>query len=88
MYSATSAKQLDSSFRPKNLPTPTQLNGLKYQPNTTQHYPTFVFEIVITNEGRDRLLTDANDKYFDTDTSVQVWLGLKVDRTNNLLWAG
>lgn len=88
MYNATSAKQPDSSFRPKNLPAPTPLNGLKYQPNTRKHYPTFVFEIAFTNESQNHLSTDANDKYFNADTSVQVWLGLKIDRTNNLFWAG
>jgi hypothetical protein len=48
-------------------------------PATQEHFPTFVFEIAVTNEDRERLLKDANDKYFSIHMSVQVWLGVKLD---------
>jgi hypothetical protein len=48
-------------------------------PGTTEHFPTFVFEIAVTNEDQARLLTDMNDKHFSIHTSVQVWLGVKLD---------
>jgi hypothetical protein len=32
-------------------------------PGTTEHFPTFVFEIAVTKEDRERLLKDASDKY-------------------------
>lgn len=54
-------------------------NKLRYIPGTTEHFPAFVFEIAVTNEERQRLLTDANDTYFSIHTSVQVWLGVKLD---------
>ena len=41
-------------------------------------YPTFVFECAVTNENRDRLLDDAETKHFHVNTSIQIWLGLKV----------
>jgi hypothetical protein len=37
-----------------------------------------VFECAVTNENRDRLLDDAEAKHFHVNTSIQVWLGLKV----------
>ena len=40
-------------------------------------------EITVTNEDRNRLLTDAHLKYFNVNTSVQAWLGVKVDLTQN-----
>ena len=88
LYNAASAKQPDASFRPKLLPAPTRQNCLKYQPGTLKHYPSFVFEVAVSHEDRERLLTDANDKYFNGNTSVQVWLGIKLDLVNKIFWAG
>jgi hypothetical protein len=72
------AKQPDSSFIPHNLPAPTRQNGLKFQPGTGQLFPTLCFEVSVSNEDRDRLLSDAEEKYFAADTSVGVWVGLKI----------
>jgi hypothetical protein len=48
-------------------------------PGTTELFPSFVFEIAVMNEDRERLLMDANDKYLSEETSVQVWWGVKLD---------
>jgi hypothetical protein len=37
-----------------------------------------VFEVAETHESRDRLLEDAEAKYFGIQTSIQVWVGLKI----------
>ena len=52
-------------------------------PGTTQHFPTFVVEIGYRNQTPDRLVADANDKYFTDTTSVQAWLGIKIFDDNN-----
>jgi len=44
---------------------------------TTQHFPNVVVEVAYKNESPERLVSDANIKYFTVDTSVQVWLGVK-----------
>ena len=51
-------------------------------PGTTQHFPNFVVEIGYRNESPDRLVADANDKYFTATTSVQAWLGIKIFDNN------
>lgn len=53
-----------------------------YQPNTQQHYPSLVVEVSITHENRERLLTDASDKYFHANTSAAAWIGLKINLRN------
>lgn len=88
LYNASSAKQPDGSFRPRELPAPNRQNQLRHQPGTFKPYPSFVFEIAVSNEDRERLLTDAHEKYFSETTSVQLWFGIKLDVTNNLFWAG
>lgn len=37
-----------------------------------------VFECAITHESRERLLSDAEEKHFNINTSIMVWIGLKV----------
>lgn len=37
-----------------------------------------MFECAVANENRDRLLDDAEAKHFHENTSIQVWVGLKV----------
>src|SRR5271156_1978557 len=88
VYGQGRAKLPDASYLPRNLPTPDRLNRLMYQPNTQQHYPSLVFEVAVASENRERLLTDAADKYFNANTSVAVWMGLKIDMGNNTFWAG
>ena len=78
MYANGYGKQADSSYIPHNLPPPSRHNQLKYRPNSQSPYPTFVFECAVTDENRDRLLDDAEAKHFHVNTSIQVWLGLKV----------
>ena len=55
---------------------------LKYKPNTpsyfTAHFTTLVFDWPIINENSNRSLQDAEAKYFRLDTSLQIWIVLKV----------
>src|SRR5271154_5896410 len=88
IYSPGNAKLPDASFLPRNMPPPDRHNHLMFQSNTQQHYPSLVFEVAVTHENRERLLTDASDKYFNPNTSVAVWVGVKVDIANNAFWAG
>lgn len=48
-------------------------NNLKYQPGTYRHIPTIVYEMALTNENYERLITDASQKYFNINTDVQGW---------------
>lgn len=43
-----------------------------------------VVEIAVTNEEQERMLNDADEKYFHVDTSVQCWLGVKFDIAQSL----
>lgn len=70
------------------MPDPSHQNGLKYQPGTFQHFPTLVVEVAVRNEDRERLLVDAEQKTFNVSTSVQVWIGVKIDLAQNTFWAG
>jgi len=88
IYQPGQEKRPDASFRPRNLPAPDGHNRLMYQPNTFRHFPTIVYEVAVTNENRNRLLSDANDKYFAVHTSVAIWVGLKIDLNFFLFWAG
>lgn len=66
-----------------NMPAPSRHNGIKLRPDTNTPYPTFVIEIAVSNEDRYRLLTDAETKYFHINTSICVWLGIKVRLKNS-----
>jgi len=83
-----SVKQPDSSFMPPNLPTPDRANGLRYQDGTFQHFPSLVFEVVVSNEDRERLLDDADKKTFSIHTSISCWIGLKIELQSNKFWMG
>jgi hypothetical protein len=87
-YQPGQEKQPDASFRPRDLPAPDGHNRLMYQPNTFRHFPTIVYEVAVTNENHNRLLSDANDKYFAVHTSVAIWVRVKIDLNQNLFWAG
>jgi hypothetical protein len=78
IYANGRAKEADCSFIPVNMPQPSRNNGIKPRPNTGTPYPTFVIEIAISNEDRDRLLADAETKHFHDNTSIFVWLGINV----------
>lgn len=60
-------------------------------PGTTQHFPSFMVEVAYNNESPEQLISDANVKYFTVDTSVQVWLGIKIfhndDPAERKFWA-
>jgi hypothetical protein len=60
-------------------------------PGTTRLFPSVVFEIAVSNEDRERLLKDADEKYFSESTSVQAWWGVKLDITTPgefCFWSG
>lgn len=83
-------KQPDQSYTPEDLPQPTRQNKLKLQPNG-RHYPSLVVEVGVNNEDRARLLADACRKYFTDKTSVNIWVGLKIDMTvvgGEVFWIG
>lgn len=83
-------KQPDQSYTPENLPEPSRQNRLKLQPNG-DYYPTLVLEVAVSNEDRARLLDDACKKYFTDKTSVNVWVGIKIDKTvagGECFWIG
>jgi|SRR5579859_3239043 len=92
MYDNGHGKQADSSYVPRNMPLPSRHNLLKYRPNSDSIFPTTVFECAVTNESRDRLLSDADEKHFSINTSIMVWIGLKVklnaDRNSGTFWLG
>jgi hypothetical protein len=78
----------DSSYRPRYMPPPDRHNHLLFQPSTQRHYPSLVFDVAVAHENRQRLLSDASEKYFHANTSVAVWVGVKIDIANNVFWAG
>ena len=63
-------------------------NGLQYQSRSFQYYPTLVVEMAVTNEDRELLLTDVDQKYFHANTSVQAWIRVKLDLQHNIFWVG
>ena len=89
-YAPGNVKQPDACFAPRHLPRPGRGNHLLSRPGKLSGYPTFVFEVAVSNEDRERLLTDAEDKYFAASTDVNVWCGVKVKRTaaETFFWAG
>lgn len=83
-------KQPDESFIPERLPAPSRQNRLRLQPNG-DYYPTLVLEVAVSNEDRARLLDDACRKYFTDKTSVNAWVGIKIDKTvvgGEVFWIG
>jgi hypothetical protein len=84
------AKQADASFAPVGLPAPNRHNNLKIRPGCSSPYPTMVVEIAYQNESLERLLQDAEEKHLSPDTNVNVWLGIKVNKsaTGFQFWSG
>lgn len=74
------------------MPAPSRLNLLKYRPGSRSIFPTLVFECAITHKSRERLLTDADEKHFHINTSIALWIGLKIklnaDQTAGSFWMG
>jgi hypothetical protein len=66
-------------------------NKLTYQPNSSRSYPSVVFECAVNQESLTKLLDDADEKYFHSNSSVQVWIGLKLrlgNGTGPKFWIG
>lgn len=98
-WSACSKISPDQSFVPRGLSCP----PAKMLPGTAAPYPNMVIEVSKTHESWNGLLHDAEVKHFSADTSVQVWIGVKLydnyggrfrcmfrlrDRVNNGVLAG
>jgi hypothetical protein len=88
VYVPGHAKQPDQSFQPRGLPAPSTQNGILHQPGTSQPFPSFVIEIAFCHEDRELLISDAVQKYFNQNTSVKLWLGIKIYKTRRTWWGG
>jgi len=73
-------KSPDGQFTPKSITIPPALP----KPGTIRPgyigtpFPTVVFEVSHNNEIWPQLLQDARTKAFSVNTSIQVWIGLKI----------
>jgi len=74
-YSALSTKSPDASFVPRDITSPPALAQPEWN---NAPYPTWVFEVAHSNEGWDRLKNDARMKAFSAQTSIQVFVGIKI----------
>ena len=80
VYAYLHTKSPDSQFIPRTIQIPPAMP----QPGTATptypglHYPTIVFEVSHTNEKWPQLIHDARTKTFSRDTTIQVWVGLKI----------
>ena len=54
-----------------------------YQPGTQKHFPTVVVEVGYRNETRAQLSSDAETKYFQATTSIQLWIAFKINHNQN-----
>jgi hypothetical protein len=80
LYENQSKKSPDNSFAPTNLKSP----PAKTIGNTNVMYPTFTIEVGKTHESWDQLARDAESKHFAADTSVAVYLGIKIFPTKGM----
>jgi hypothetical protein len=87
-YVTCHTKLPNASFHPFRMPAPTRKNNLTFQPGTRLSFPSLLVEISITNESWERLPMDAADKYFNIQTSVSSWIGVKLDMASNMFWCG
>jgi hypothetical protein len=55
-----------------------QINSIINQTVSQRPDPNFVLDCAVSNESRDKMLEDVNDKYFADTTSVQGWVGIKI----------
>jgi hypothetical protein len=72
-----SLKRPDASFKiaEDQIPNPAPA-WLRFLPDNSP-YPNVVVEIAVNNEAPNKLINDAH-RYFAANTSVQVWVGVKV----------
>jgi hypothetical protein len=86
------AKQPDCSYVPVNLTAPpAHGNPITITPENPlgDPFPTMVFECAYTNEDWARLMNDARTKTFAATTSIQLWIGCKIyksDRSFRCVW--
>jgi len=80
LYDDESKKSPDNSFAPTDLRSP----PAKTIGNTTVMYPTFTIEVGKLHETWDQLFRDAESKHFAADTSVAVYLGIKIFPTKRM----
>jgi hypothetical protein len=86
------AKSPDASFVPRNLlipPALAQPNSISPRKPLGIPFLTFVFECAYSHENWTQLLIDARTKTFSANTSIQVWVGCKLyrsDRTFRCVW--
>jgi hypothetical protein len=74
-WMAGSEKSPDQSFVPRSILSPPAL----IIPGTiTAPYPNMVIEVAKTHESYNNLFDDAAIKHFSAQTSVQVWVGMKL----------
>lgn len=75
-WTADSEKSPDQSFVPMNIASPPAL----IIPRTIAGaFPTMVMEVSKTHESYNNLFDDAVVKHFSTQTSVRVWIGVKLN---------
>ena len=79
-YSALRTKSPDAQFTPRSITIPPAMP----KPGTIRPgyigtpFPTVVFEVSHFNETWPQLLHDAGTKTFSVNTTIQVWIGLKI----------
>jgi hypothetical protein len=74
-YRPGAEKSPDQSFTPIALTSP----PARIIPGTIKGpYPTVVIQVSGTNESYEQLLEDAAFKHFSNETSIQIWIGVKL----------
>ena len=74
LYDNESKKSSDNSFAPTSRQSP----PAKTIGNSNVIYPTFTIEVGKSHESWDQLFRDAESKHFAADTSVAIYLGIKI----------
>jgi hypothetical protein len=82
-----SVKRPDGSykFRRRFLPNPPPA-WLKFLPNN-QPYPCIVFEVAVNHESPAKLMRDYQ-RFFTRETSIRIWIGVKVWIAGKKFWVG
>jgi hypothetical protein len=84
-YDNTHTKQPDSSYTPRDLTCPPALPQPEYD---NIPYPTFVIEVAHKHEPWEQLRADARYKAFSRQTSIQIFVGVKIyTKHMKLFWA-
>lgn len=84
-YAGLSSKSTDASFVPRDITSPPALTQPEYN---NAPYPTWVFEVAHRNEDWVRLQNEARTKAFSAQTSIQVFIGVKIYSAHfKVFWA-